>query len=262
MLVLDVTQRPMHALLPRSLTSLHFRPAQPLWQSTSTVPARAITCPENMVHVWGFELDAATEALAYWYRLLSAEEQQRAGRFIHHEHKRRWVAAHGLKREVLSAYLQTAPQELKFVIQANGKPALKQPVHEKWHFSLSHSRNRLLLALSSYSSVGVDIEYEDAPRPFLALAQRFFHPDEVEAMRAVTEVKARRQFYRAWVAKEAILKAEGARGLATYMAQWPVPCAELDQIELKPWTVHWLPLLELGFCAALAIEPENRWRWI
>jgi 4'-phosphopantetheinyl transferase len=241
---------------------LHFHPAQPLRQNTTTVPVPLIRCPDNTVHVWGFELDATTEALDYWYPLLSVEEQQRAGRFIHLEHKRRWVAAHGLKREVLSAYLQIAPQELKFVVQANGKPALQQPEHGQWHFNLSHSRNRLLLALSGTVVVGVDIEYEEASRPFLALAQRFFHPDEVKAMKAKTEGRARRQFYRAWVAKEAILKAEGARGLAAHMAQWRVPCAELDQIDLKPWTVHWLPLLEFGFCAALAIEPEKRWCWI
>lgn len=246
---------PHHPEMP-----LHFRPAVPLRQQPELPCHQPSLSAENPVHVWGFRLDATPEAVAYWYTLLSIEEQQRAGRFMHAEQQRRWVAAHGLKREVLSAYLQKIAQELKFVVLPDGKPVLQLPDHEIFYFNLSHSRDRLLLAVSGISPVGVDLEHHDTTRPFLALAQRFFHPEEVEAMKAMTEEAARRQFYRAWVAKEALLKVQGF-GLKGGLAHWPVPCNELDQVELGSWNVHWLTLADPGVYAALAVGPEKSWNW-
>ena len=247
---------PQHPVMP-----LHFRPAVPLRQQPDLPCYQPTLSAENPVQVWAFCLNAPDEAVAYWHTLLSTEEQQRAGRFIHREQQRRWVAAHGLKREVLSAYLQKPPEQLKFVVLPDGKPVLQLLDHEIIYFNLSHSRDRLLLAVSGISKVGVDLEHHDTTRPFWALAQRFFHPDEVEPMKAMTEAAARRQFYRAWVAKEALLKAQGS-GLKGGLARWPVPCNGSDQVELGGWNVHWLPLTEPGVYGALAVESEKSWSWI
>jgi 4'-phosphopantetheinyl transferase len=241
------------------VTPLLFRPALPLAQQTK-IPS-SINCLGKTVHLWGFHLDANPQALAYWRRLLSDEEIQRAERHIDPKQGARRLVAHGLKREVLSRYLHQAPQALKFVVQAHGKPVLRAPGHETWHFNLSHSHDRLLLAISNSRSLGVDLECQDPTRPFLALAQRFFHPDELTTMRTLEEKAARRLFYRTWVAKEALLKAQGS-GLKAGLAQWPVPGTEADKAELPPWTVHWLPMAEPGFCAALAVHAENEWVWI
>ncbi|MCE2985379.1 MAG: 4'-phosphopantetheinyl transferase superfamily protein [Burkholderiales bacterium] len=253
-------QRPMSPSSGPGLP-LYFRLPQALRQQTDSVLAETIACPENIVHVWGFHLDAQPEMLSYWRSLLSTEERQRAERFVQPQQVARWVAAHGLKREVLSHYLQKAAHELRFVALPDGKPVLHQPGHEKWHFNLSHSHQRLLIAVSCSGPVGVDIEYHDPSRPFLALAQRFFHPDEAAAMTTMNETLARTQFYRAWVAKEALLKAQGM-GLRGGLSRWPVSATETGKMQTTSWTVHWLTFSEPGFSAAVAMRPENQWCWV
>jgi 4'-phosphopantetheinyl transferase len=244
-----------------AVSLLTFRPAVPLDQQPHRLSSYLMSCPDRTVHVWGFDLDATPNTLAYWHQSLSSEEKQRAERFVERQQGARWVAAQGLKREVLSRYLNRAPHELNFVTRRNGKPVLEGQENEKWHFNLSHSGVRMLLAVSCSGAVGVDIEYQNLARPFLALAQRFFHPLEVASISTMDHEAACRYFYRAWVAKEAVLKAQGF-GLAGGLAQCMVPVTAAEQIELPCWTVHWLPILESDGVAALALAPDQQWCWI
>jgi 4'-phosphopantetheinyl transferase len=79
----------------------------------------------------------------------------------------------------------------------------------------SHSGDWLLAAYAVGAQVGVDIEWL-RPRPkALALAGRFFAPEETASLAALAEHPAvlERRFTALWCAKEAVLKAHG-RGLS------------------------------------------------
>lgn len=79
----------------------------------------------------------------------------------------------------------------------------------------SHSGGWLLAAYAIDARVGVDIEWR-RPRPnALALARRFFAPEETAALARFADDPAalERRFVRLWCAKEAVLKAHG-RGLS------------------------------------------------
>ncbi|USO02725.1 MAG: 4'-phosphopantetheinyl transferase superfamily protein [Alphaproteobacteria bacterium] len=78
------------------------------------------------------------------------------------------------------------------------------------HFNLSHSHNKIVLAVSLNGSVGVDIEYI-RPRPkFQKLMQRHFTKEEQEFVGDSLE-----KFYDLWTQKEALVKCLGKSILST-----------------------------------------------
>ncbi len=112
-----------------------------------------------------------------------------------------------------------APESLVLTRDAFGRPHLDGGTH---HIDLnwSHSGDWLIAAYAEGARiggmrVGIDIELL-RPRPkALALAQRFFAPEETAWLATLADQPARLQhaFTRLWCAKEAVLKAHG-RGLS------------------------------------------------
>ena len=88
-----------------------------------------------------------------------------------------------------------------------GKPYF---VNSPWHFSISHTRRRVFVALSRYN-VGIDAEELDRPLN-LKLADKVLSPAERVQFDAAPD--QRRALLTFWVLKEAAVKAtgEGLRG--------------------------------------------------
>ncbi len=110
-----------------------------------------------------------------------------------------------------------------------GKPLL---VDGSCHFSLSHSGPWVVCATAD-SPVGVDVEL---PRCSAAVAQRFFHPEEV----ALADDPD--QLCRLWTAKEAFVKALGVGitiPLNRFRVQLHGDTADLHQQETPlPYLLH------------------------
>ena len=122
----------------------------------------------------------------------------------------------GWVRATLSAALTVEPAALLIARDAHGKPQLGGALCD-WHFNLSHSGDRALLALAQGVAVGVDLELPRPRQRFMALAQRYFSASEVATLCECPEPERLRMFYALWTAKEAVLKAAGvgiAHGLA------------------------------------------------
>ena len=76
-------------------------------------------------------------------------------------------------------------------------------------FNLSHAHGRALIGVSKAQEIGVDLEFVRADIEVANLSERFFtHSEHTAIMRATEEQRATR-FFRYWVAKEALLKAQG-----------------------------------------------------
>jgi len=101
----------------------------------------------HAVDVWLFELDKPRPAV------LTAEEQARAARFRFEADRRHWSNAHCALRAILSKYVRTPPEDIRFTLGPHGKPAT-----EGIEFNLSHARNWGAIAVSHTISVGIDIE--------------------------------------------------------------------------------------------------------
>ena len=77
----------------------------------------------------------------------------------------------------------------------NGKPSLVPAwAASGIEFSLSHSHGVALVAVARNCAVGVDIEFVKTDFAFEGIAERFFTPGEVSALRAAPSVLRRQAF--------------------------------------------------------------------
>ena len=135
-----------------------------------------------------------------------------------------------------------------------GKPYF--PALPDFHFSLSHSGERVLCAVSA-ASVGCDIE--KAERADLKIAQRFFHPAEREWLFSQPESEQDAAFCRLWTCKESFIKAIGL-GLSQPLESFAVipgePVALTQTVDPRDWMIR--SFREGEYCCALcALEAAD-----
>lgn len=121
-----------------------------------------------------------------------------------------FIVSRSIARQLLADQCGCSPGEISFGIAVQGKPYLEYP-QTSLAFNLSHSGWFCALATGCVASIGVDIE---AIRPkAMDVADTVFTRREAAHFAVMQPVEQQRAFFRAWVAKEAYLKATG-EGLA------------------------------------------------
>jgi 4'-phosphopantetheinyl transferase len=147
---------------------------------------------------------------------LSEDERGRADRFISQRDHVRFVLAHGGLRAVLSRYLGTGPDVLELYRREAGKPSLTRELggQPAITFSMSHAHGRALIAVSRGQEVGVDLERIRSDVEVAKLSERYFAPSEQASIMQMAQEQRPARFFRHWVAKEAVLKAQGIGLLA------------------------------------------------
>lgn len=158
----------------------------------------------NEVHVVAIDLDLPEDILVQWVAFLSKEERARAECLGRAALRQRFIAVHGILRMLLGRYLNMASDAVQIQTGQQGKPYT-----EGIEFSLSHSRNRAVMAFSCFAPVGVDVEIIDTAINLKQVASLAFSPMEFETWRALPEEQQRLAFYQTWTCKEALLKALG-----------------------------------------------------
>lgn len=185
----------------------------------SELSGNPISLADDVVQVWQAGLDVTPTYLAKMVALLSVDERERMGRFHFEQHRRRYAAAHGQLRLILSAYLACLPTQLQFVTTSYGKPALNQS--GDLCFNLSHAGDQMLVGIVRGRAIGVDIE---GIRPDFAtddIATNYFSSNEQVAFQAVPVAQKAKAFFDAWTRKEAFIKAIG-EGLSFPLADFDV----------------------------------------
>jgi 4'-phosphopantetheinyl transferase len=116
----------------------------------------------------------------------------------------------GLTRRVLAGRSRCLPHEIRFVAGPTGKPGLAAVQGgDRVEFNVSHSGGLVLIALSTGTPVGVDVE-AIRPMPDLqSIASTHFQAAESALLAGLPESDAQVLFYQLWTAKEAVLKATG-----------------------------------------------------
>lgn len=235
--------------------------------NSSTVFSPLPLLDRQDVHVWFCDLlryAADRDTLAAF---LSVDEQARAARFAFERDRQRFMLSHGLLRLILARYLGTAAGQIQFVTGAHGKPAVNDPsgASPSLEFSLSHSGDYALVALATGRAVGVDVELFKPEVEALKLAQRFFSPEESQAIARLQGEAQQRLFYRYWTAKEAYLKGRGV-GLSLGLDRFeilfdgPSSAARVRWTDSgafdSGWLVQSLPVSD-HLAGALAVEGEG-----
>jgi 4'-phosphopantetheinyl transferase len=176
---------------------------------------------------------------------------------------RRFVVSHGALRTILGRYLDQKPEHVRLVTHAGGKPRLAAPADiSTICFSLSHSDEFALCAVTKDRDVGVDVEHVRPLSVWREIAARYFSPHEREALRDVPPARALETFFRYWTCKEAYSKAlgQGVSRRWTQFSVFPVPGAVVepshDRIAVEDDDRFTLCPLEpdRGYVAAVAVR--------
>ncbi|HJT21113.1 MAG TPA: 4'-phosphopantetheinyl transferase superfamily protein [Nitrospira sp.] len=217
------------------------------------------------IHVWSAGLDAAAPCLDRFHRWLDGAERSRAIRFVQERDRRRYILAHGTLRAVLSRYLGCRPDTLQFEREANGKPFLVvDDTRTRLAFSMTHSDDRMLIAVAREDPIGIDLEQIRPTVPVVKLAERFYRPAESARIRMLPREEQVVQFYRYWVAKEAALKGQGM-GLSSLHDCEVCHSLPTQQTEVRidtgsaapaKWRVQWLAC-GTGWAGAVAFQGEG-----
>lgn len=148
------------------------------------------------------------------WALLSPLEQQRALGLKQDLQLRRFVQNRSALRVILGDHMGLAPGDVVVEYGPSGKPFVKNGPE----FSLSHSGDWAYVALGP-RSLGLDVETYK-PRPYLALARRFFAPSEVQRLSHLQGLELCTEFYRIWTSKEAVYKCVGGDFLSLCRLDW------------------------------------------
>lgn len=194
---------------------------------------------------------------------LDPVEQRRADRFHFERDRRRFTCARAMLKCLLSRYLNRAASDIELLALNHGKPTLPAAGNpEGIEFNLSHSGNRVAIAVASKTPVGVDIEWMERLRDWQALANTIFSAQELAELAGLSESRRVQGFFNGWTRKEAYLKAVGI-GLiddlkSIVVSLDPATPARLVQAweaseQSREWLVHSFAPDE-GYAGALVIQ--------
>jgi 4'-phosphopantetheinyl transferase len=231
----------------------------------------------QVVHVVRVPLDVAHERWNELLDVLTVDERQRAERFRFDEPRRRFVVCRAALRQLLAASCGIAPRDVPLRYGLQGKPELAcaelgidAPQIE---FSVSHSRDLGLIAMTLGAAVGVDIEECNPKVKAHGLAVRFFSVAEAQQLAELPAELLFQGFYRGWTCKEAYIKATG-RGLSlplnsfvvTIDPRLPAALVHVDEHPNEPlqWSVKALEVGRDYAGAVMVARPDCRlecWDW-
>jgi 4'-phosphopantetheinyl transferase len=242
-------------------------------------PLAPLKFAPDTVYVWAFELEGAPGLVDHCRSCLSSAERQRADRFVFARDRTHHTVAHGVLRHLLARYCGIAPEALQFSVTAAGKPSLVIPNGNApadtsgntprnapvIHFNLTHSGGRALLGVSQGRELGIDLEQVRPNIEALSISRNYFFGSERDAIENALSATRDNMFFRYWVAKEAVLKAQGI-GLGFPLDQFRVDFlagGEMAHIETfdperldRGWTVRMLSC-DAGWLGAVAAKGED-----
>jgi 4'-phosphopantetheinyl transferase len=141
--------------------------------------------------------------------LLSEPERHRATAFRSADARRLFIAGRLLCRHVLGHLVCCAPQLLSIAITQSGRPFL--PDYPDIDFNLSHTRDRVVLAICRGGRVGIDIERLDAfsEKEAREIMPMILSGPELDQLQQLDSRHRLDAFLACWVQKEAALKCLG-----------------------------------------------------
>lgn len=161
--------------------------------------------PPGVIRVWFADLTGFAGRRDAMRALLSADEIERADRFLMERLTDRFILRRGLLRVLLGRLTGQDPAGLRFDYGSHGKPELAGGPA----FNLADSEDALAIAVAAEGVVGVDIERLRPMESAEGIADRFFHAAERAALQALPADRHDEGFLLAWTRKEAFIKAAG-----------------------------------------------------
>jgi 4'-phosphopantetheinyl transferase len=162
----------------------------------------------NEVHIWSHTFHLDDSFLQEAPFTLSQDEQKRAARYHFEKDRKVYESGHVLIRKLLSHYTGIKSSMLQLSPIVNQKPKLENAPFQI-NFNISHSGNKILVAIGFSSEVGIDVEKVVADFDTDGFAESNYHPNELTHFRSLSGEEDTDYFFRIWTRKEAWLKLTG-----------------------------------------------------
>jgi 4'-phosphopantetheinyl transferase len=183
--------------------------------------------------------------------LLEEVELARYERFRREDDRVRFVLGRALAKLLLSSQLNVEPGSLQFSTRCqhcgepHGKPQLTHP-SSSLELSISHSEDRVVVAVADAAPVGVDVEHVQRGPQIAQMTQFVLSPAEQHVLAGMPAHERARGFFTYWTRKEAVLKATGY-GLGVPLRQIVVSAPDQPPTLLS-WSAERTPPESVRFC--------------
>jgi 4'-phosphopantetheinyl transferase len=161
----------------------------------------------NDLEIWHGKVTAEDAHYKAYWRVLDEAEQAQARKYKNALLHKRYVETHGRLRNLLAQTLNQSPEKIRIKKAEHGKPYLAD--YPEVAFNLSHSADRLMIAVGWQCQLGVDIEICKQRINFSGLVGKCFADEEAAYWNELPEARKNQEFYRFWTRKEAFVKATG-----------------------------------------------------
>lgn len=182
-----------------------------------------LSLPGDEAHLWIARPDGLRDPdlLAAYARLLSDDEVRVADQCRLPERRHEHLVTRALVRTVLSRYAgNVPPQAWRFTANPYGRPEIDAPAAAtSLRFNLSNTHGLVVCLVARDREVGVDVEAVDRAVRCLDVADHYFAPPEVAALRALPAAAQPERFLTYWTLKESYIKARGM-GLSLPLEQF------------------------------------------
>lgn len=194
----------------------------------------SLTIESNKIHLWCVsDTDiTCTIQLSNYYSLLKSEERLQYSRFVHKADKNQYLVTRALIRYVLSTYDHSVqPEQWEFLKNSFGKPYIANHTKLPLKFNISHSKGMVVMAVTLFQDIGVDVENTTRKVDYIDIAKNYFSKIESEIMKLNNHNESN-YFYTLWTLKEAYIKARGM-GLSIPLNSFSFILSKNDDINIK-----------------------------
>jgi 4'-phosphopantetheinyl transferase len=161
-----------------------------------------------VVGLWLISLDSAGSGISWAMARLAPEERALAERFPDHTNTVRFAVTRAALRQLLGEYTNRSCADIRLTYGEAGKPYLNSDTSV--YFNVSHSADLAVIAMSTDTPVGVDVEQRrELELRVREMVTELFHPEEEERLTALPDETMATAVLRCWTMKEAVGKAVG-----------------------------------------------------
>jgi len=214
----------------------------------------------EIIEIWHGKVSAEDAHYQACWRVLDEAEQAHAGKLKNALIRKRFVEVYGRLRNVLAEILDQSPEKIRIKKAEHGKPYLVD--YPELAFNLSHSADRLMIAVDWNCQLGVDMEICKQRLNLSELVDKCFAEEETDYWNKLPEDQKNREFYRFWTRKEAFVKATG-RGIGLGLNKCVINPEKPTEflkvpVDYEPSTAWHVLDIDLGegICSALVADKE------
>lgn len=221
---------------------------------------------DSVIKIWLGDIAAQKDDYQRYWNILDQTEQQHALTMKNGQIHNRYVEIRARLRILLGDIVNVKPEQLRIHKAEHGKPYLVD--YPEVAFNLSHSADKLAVAIANDCDLGIDIEQCKPRKNLAALVEKCFSEEELSYWQQLPEHQQTQAFYQFWTRKEAFVKATG-KGIALGLKQCvinPNNPVELLRIpkgygEVNEWLIQDIDMGAV-MCGALAVKNNSGSRFV